>query len=639
MSSTTLDKLWKTLGLDSLPPDAGTAESLAATRRADQSAPSLRASDGMITERTDLPRISLTPPHSGVDAPPISDELQVTGLLGQGGMGRVLLAYQSSLGREVAVKVPRTDAGLGTIGALVHEAQMTGAVEHPSVIPIYSLASESDGRPALVMKRVDGVSWSMLLRHADDPAWNRIASPGAERIDTHVEILRQVCNAIAFAHRKGVLHRDLKPSNVLIGEFGEVYVADWGVATRKLEPGETRKPSLVGSPVYLAPEMVTGDDAQMDERTDVFLLGATLYEVLTGVPPWQGPDLRSVLETAWKCKPPPPPADAPRELVAICARAMAFDKSARYQSALEFREALGGFLRHRGSVQLAAAATERLADLERMLKSAPSDASYRLLSECRFGFTQALREWPDNEQARRGLSRCIEVTAEAELQRGNLAAARALLGELESVPSALHARLSALERAQSDDKQRLAHLRNEMDPKVAERQRVAVFISTLIAILIVVALPLVFPSLPQRLGTWYLAELMGIVLAVFGVAVFIGRRSILSTRLNRRLVGMVGAAGVGVLVERVVCALLGMSARDTVINNFVLVMMVCITGGLTVHWGFYWSAAALLAGLVAAALVGWEAQIFAVATMGALIFAILSWRGWRGELRLRNDEP
>ncbi len=646
MSSTTLDRLWNDLGLDELPADAGTAESLDATRRGDWQDATMRGAGGIeasATERVDLPRITLTPPmmDNGATGVP-SNELQVTGILGEGGMGRVLLAHQASLSRDVAVKVPRNEASLGTVTALMHEAQMTGALEHPGVIPVYSLASDTAGHPALVMKRVDGVSWSMLIRHAEDPAWNRIASPGAERVDTHVEILRQVCNAIAFAHRKGVLHRDIKPTNVLIGEFGEVYVADWGIATRKPRAGEVRKPTLVGSPVYLAPEMVTGDDAQMDERTDVFLLGATLYEILTGQPPWQGPDLRSVLETAWRCKPPPPPPSAPAELVAICGRAMAFDKAARYPSALDFREALGGFLRHRGSVQLAQAATERLTQLKATLGTTDADAVYPLLSECRFGFTQALREWPDNDVARRGLADCIEATARYELERGNLAAARALLSELEQVPPALHAQLTQLERRVSDERRNVArvqHLSNEMDPRVAQRQRVMLFVALVMSILAVVTAPFVFPELRAKLGRWTLTSLLAVVQLLFALGLFVGRRSLLSTRLNRRLVGIAGAAVSSLLVQRVLGVLLGLDDRQTVLNNFLLAATITTVGGMTLHWGFYGACGLLLLGLAGAVMVpGLEPALFGAAAMAAMVFIIISWRGWRGELRVNRDE-
>jgi|APLak6261675434_1056106.scaffolds.fasta_scaffold00358_8 serine/threonine-protein kinase len=647
--SSTLNQLWNSLGLDSLPADAGTAVGLDSTRMRDWDEATLRSGESSLPpveqERGDLPRLSLTPPSSTDAREVIHRDLVVTGLLGEGGMGRVLLARQASLGRDVAVKVPRANASSGTISALLHEAQTTGGLEHPGVIPVYSLASDASGHPALVMKRVDGVSWSMLIRHAEDPAWNRIATTGSDRIETHVELLRQVCNAIAFAHRKGVLHRDIKPSNVLIGEFGEVYVADWGIATRKPKKGEKRKPSLVGSPVYMAPEMVTGDDAQMDERTDVFLLGATLYELLTGSPPWSGPDLRSVLEAAWDCRPAPPPASAPEELVAICRRAMAVDPDDRYQTALEFREALGGFLRHRGSVQLARAADERLQTLLATLQSTSHDKVYPLLSECRFGFTQALREWPDNEVARRGLSRCVEATARYEIAQGNLTAARALISELEVVPPELHEALVKLEHSAAEAQRRharLEHLSQEMDPRVAFRQRVQAFVATTVGILLVVFLPLFFPAAKQALSTlgrWYLSVLMAGVMVFFVLAMWVGRKELLSTRLNRRLMSLVGIAGFGTLLQRIVCALLDFDQRETVMQNFLLVGVVCVTGGFTLHSGFFWSAGAVLAGwLLSLVTPGLEGQVFAVACIGSLGLAALSWRGWRGEFALKRDD-
>ena len=495
------------------------------------------------------------------------------------------------------------------------------------------------------MKRVDGLSWSMLIRHAEDPAWNRLASRSGDRIDTHVEMLRQVCNAIAFAHRKGVLHRDIKPSNVLIGEFGEVYLADWGIALRKPQPGEVRKPSLVGSPVYMAPEMVTGDDAQLDERTDVFLLGATLYELLTGNPPWAGADLKAVLEAAWQGQPKPPPSSAPLELVAICAKAMAVEKSDRFASALEFREALGGFLRHRGSVKLAKAAEERLQTLLATLQSTSKDNVYPLLSECRFGFTQALREWPENEVGRSGLSRCVEATAHFEISRGNLSAARSLLSELPSVSAELKAALATLERSavESERRQaRLEHLSQEMDPLVASRQRVYVFAAAVVTIVAIVLAPVLVPALRQALvslGPWYLTVLNAPLAAVFLLAVWIGRRSILSTRINRRLTALVGIAVLGTLAQRIVCALLALEIRPTVMQNFLLVAAVCITGGVTLYWGFFWSAGAVAVGFLVAALVpGYETQLFGVSAVGALVFAVLSWRNWTGEFSVKAEQ-
>jgi eukaryotic-like serine/threonine-protein kinase len=650
-SSSTLDQLWQTLGLDSLPPDAGSAENLGSTRVPDWEQATLRhvavSTPPTTTERIDLPKISVLPPTTeAVESGNTERDLVVTGLLGEGGMGRVLLAHQASLNRDVAVKVPRANASKGTIKALISESLITGGLEHPGVIPVYSMASDAAGSPALVMKRVDGVSWTELIRHAEDPAWNRIAGEGTDRLETHVELLRQVCNAIAFAHRKGVLHRDIKPSNVLIGEFGEVYVADWGIASRKLEPGEHRKPSLVGSPVYMAPEMVTGDDAQMDERTDVFLLGATLYELLTGAPPWKGADLRAVLEAAWQCEPRPLPASAPAELAQICRKAMAPEKHDRFSSALEFREALSGFLRHRGSVRLARAADERLQTLLATLQSTSRENVYPLLSECRFGFSQALREWPENAVARAGLTRCLEATARHELSQGNLVAVRALLSELEHVPADLVSALAQLEKDAAETQRRQARLEQlsqEMDPTVASRQRVLVFAITFLAIGLVTVAPRLFKDqsdrLTEQLGAWMLTVRTAIVLTIFALAMWFGRRSLLSTRLNRRLTGMVAIAGLATAAQRALAGLMGFDNRETTLHNFVMVMMICATGGITLHWGFFWSAGAMAVGLAAALLVpGHESPLFNISLAGALVFSVLSWRGWSGELSLNKRD-
>ncbi len=644
MESRTLDQLWQSLGLDSLPPDAGTAHGLSETRRAEWGDATLRrpATPPHPTERHDLPRLSSASPTL-TNPGEQKTELVVTGLLGEGGMGRVLLARQESLSRDVAVKVTHDKNESGSVMSLLHEALTIGSLEHPGVIPLYQLASDAAGRPALVMKRVDGVSWNMLMRNPEDPLWSRVGMPGAERIDSHVEILRQVCNAVAYAHRQGVLHRDLKPSNVLIGEFGEVYVADWGIAALKGPSG--RKPSLLGTPVYLAPEMVTGDDAEMDERTDVFLLGATLYELLSGAPPWKGPDLRSVLEAAWACRPTALPRETPVELAAICRKAMAPRKADRYQTALEFREALGGYLRHRGSVQLSTAAQERLQSLRELTDGDDAESLYRLLSECRFGFTQALREWPDNEVARRGLAESIEAAARFELKRNNVVAARALASELEVIPASLHSALSAAERratAEKERERRIEHLSKEMDPRVAGRERAVVFVIVAATILGMTGLPLLMPSLTGVFGhKWFLVLRMSVLVVVLMLSVWFGRRSLLSTRVNRRLVGVLGMASVGILGQRIIGTLLDTPQRDLVLHNFVLLMTVCVTGGLTVHWGFY--AAAVTVGLAmgaAALLPGYETYLLAGAAIAACFFSILSWRGWRGELSLkrRNDD-
>src|SRR5204863_2462534 len=137
------------------------------------------------------------------------------GRLGEGGMGTVDRALQRSLGREVAIKRVRDRrAGDGAVRALLAEARVAGSLEHPNVVPIHALGRDAGGDPALVMKRVEGVSWSALIHDPAHPRWSDLPR---DRLRWHLETLMQVCNAIELAHSRGIIHRDLKPNNVMIG--------------------------------------------------------------------------------------------------------------------------------------------------------------------------------------------------------------------------------------------------------------------------------------------------------------------------------------------------------------------------------------------------------------------------------------
>ena len=431
------------------------------------------------------------------------------------------------------------------------------------------------------------------------------------------------------------MHRDLKPSNVLIGEFGEVYVADWGVAARKSElTRPDQKPALVGTPVYLAPEMVAGDDTQMDERTDVFLLGSTLFEVLARKPPFGGSDLRAVLLASWEGRSEPLPATAPPELADICRQAMAMAPAQRFQSATELRDALMGWVRHRGSVALARAAQERLDQLIGLLRSGSKDRAeiVPLASECRFGFTQALREWPQNDLAKEGLRDAIEATARFELSQGHLEAATALCRELAGVPPDLAASLRHLEERQRQRARRdarLDHLAQELDPDVSRRERAWFFVAlSLMVVVTVGALELDTPlrTAMRSLGHWLpVATFTGYLLA-YSTLVFVGRRSLLATRLNRRIAGVVAIVIVGPLVNRTAGALLDAPLQQVVVSDLILSAAVCITAALMLHWGFWLSGAAYL--LAAVGVYFWPGH-------GALIFGIAAVLGIFGVTRTR----
>ncbi|MCB9741700.1 MAG: protein kinase [Alphaproteobacteria bacterium] len=225
------------------------------------------------------------------------------GLLGRGGMGEVRCAADQRLGREVAVKRARADHQ-----ALIREAQLTARLEHPGIVPVYGAGKDAEGRPYYTMPVVRGRSLAEAIRAAPD-------LPARLRLLRHV---LDACQAVAYAHSQGVLHRDLKPANIMVGEFGETLVADWGLAT----PLEQARGG-VGTAEYAAPEQLRGE--ALDRRADVFALGGVLYELLAGQAPRAGPEapLR------------PLPAGAPPELNAIAGKALSIEASARYSDASE----------------------------------------------------------------------------------------------------------------------------------------------------------------------------------------------------------------------------------------------------------------------------------------------------------------
>jgi eukaryotic-like serine/threonine-protein kinase len=409
---------------------------------------------------------------------PGGDEVALGAHLGEGGMGEVRLGVQKALDREVAVKVARDRASVAATLQLLREARVTGLLEHPNVVPIHVLGRDGQGRPVLVMKRIEGVAWSEAI-------FARPAQASAENLGYHLEVLGQVTRALSFAHAKGIVHLDIKPENVMIGPFGEVYLLDWGVAARLTKdaahldvPLASDIDHIVGTPQYMAPEMACAEGSSLNVRTDVYLLGACLHEVLTGEPPHEGASVREVLESAFASEPVDYAEVWPSELVYICHRAMHRVSSHRYASAAEFSAALDAFREHRHSNELAVEATRRLTLLEAAIGSSKPDdgleeqrSIYDAFGACRFGFHQALRDDPDNKTAKRGLQRCLERMIEFELRRGAAGAAAAYLTELPRPNSKLTQRVASARRREQQKRAALEQLRHDADVTVGDRFR------------------------------------------------------------------------------------------------------------------------------------------------------------------------
>ena len=389
----------------------------------------------------------------------ITSGLDMERTIGEGGMGIVRLATQRSLGRKVAVKTlrPSVRSEAATL-RLLREAWVTGTLEHPNIVPVYDLGLDEDGSPIIVLKRIEGVEWGEVMRDAEVC---RERYGAADLLEHNLRILVQLCNAVSLAHARGVLHRDLKPENVMIGSFGEVYLVDWGIAVSLTADVAGRLPlavdqnEMAGTPCYMAPEML-GALGKLSERTDVYLLGAILHEVLTGAPPHTGTFKQivgSILMSTFFYD-----AGVPKELAEIARRAMCREPEGRFESAEELRLRVEWYLRHRGSLAISAEASRRLDDMEALVASGVPlhsihDQLYHLFAECRFGFRQALNASVDNETARLGLRRAIETVVRFELEREAPDAAAGALAELEDPPSDLVKRVKdarAAERKKMD---------------------------------------------------------------------------------------------------------------------------------------------------------------------------------------------
>jgi serine/threonine-protein kinase len=276
----------------------------------------------------------------------------------EGGLGTVSVALDEELNREVALKEIRVECAdePQSRARFVQEAKITGGLDHPGVVPVYGLGCFPDGRPFYAMRLVQGASLQEAVKqfHAADVPGR---DPGERGLALRGLLRRfvDVCNAVAYAHSRGVLHRDLKPANVMLGSFGETLVVDWGLAKPTgetvaeassaqgpLRPGSasgsvpTQVGSAMGTPAYMSPEQAAGRLDELGPASDVYSLGATLYCLLTGQAPFTAPDMRAMLRAVQRGDFPPPrrvkPA-APAALEAVCLKAMALQPGGRYPTA------------------------------------------------------------------------------------------------------------------------------------------------------------------------------------------------------------------------------------------------------------------------------------------------------------------
>ncbi|MBN4055061.1 serine/threonine protein kinase [Acidimicrobium ferrooxidans] len=271
-----------------------------------------------VNKQADATILSPRPTNAAEPAGPVArlGRYTITGHLGAGGMGEVLQVRDEDVGREMAAKVILGAATGPALAKFIQEAQITGQLEHPNIVPMHELGMTEDDRVYFTMKRVEGETLEELLdaERKDEGGRRRY-------LIKLLNIFLKICDAIAFAHSRGVIHRDLKPANIMVGRFGEVQLMDWGLAKVIGQVGEatsaegrpaldvssgrfapehtplaTLAGSVMGTPAYMPPEQARGEVEKFGCLTDIYSLGALLYEILTLEPPYVGTEPPQGLE-------------------------------------------------------------------------------------------------------------------------------------------------------------------------------------------------------------------------------------------------------------------------------------------------------------------------------------------------------
>ncbi|MHC5080166.1 MAG: serine/threonine-protein kinase, partial [Planctomycetota bacterium] len=298
----------------------------------------------------------------------VAEERYVTGEeIARGGMGAIHRAVDRDLRREVAMKILLGGAKLdrGDLARFIGEVQVTAQLEHPNIVPVHELGVDAEGKIFFTMKLIRGRSLFEIIQDLRRPR----RRTGTFTVSRLLNIFLKVCDAIAFAHARGVIHRDLKPENVMVGEFGEVLVMDWGlskvvgredkerdnlVVTDREEDGvlKTLSGRILGTPSYMPPEQAKGNVEALDERSDIYALGAILYEILTYEMPYPGETQLAILAKVLKGRLIPPTARAPRrkiapELEAVVLKCMAGNKADRYAQVEDLRQDIEAHLEGR----------------------------------------------------------------------------------------------------------------------------------------------------------------------------------------------------------------------------------------------------------------------------------------------------
>ena len=345
-------------------------------------------------------------------------DYRVGRLVGKGAMGEVYLAEQIAVDRNVAFKkiqpkMIETEAKREKNSRrFLTEAHITAALDHPNIVTIHDLGIDQDDKVFYCMEFVDGEEWHRLFED--------------NSVEENVEILMSVAGGIAYAHSKGIIHRDLKPENIMIGSYQQVLIMDWGLA---VDLNQGKPTSAGGTPAYLAPEMANPKQlSKINQSSDIYLLGAVLHQICTGLPPHPGRTVAKCIKAAVRNEfiDVEPFHESLRPLLNIALKAMEMNQEDRYKNAEAFQAAIRDYQTKERSFKQSYDLTDRS---EKQLAEAEANRNYEVYSTALFGFREAANLYPDNQSATEGVAKARLSYASCALQQNDFELGLSLLDE------------------------------------------------------------------------------------------------------------------------------------------------------------------------------------------------------------------
>lgn len=443
--------------------------------------------------------------------------------LGKGGMGIVTLGTQEYPNRTVAIKKIVKDSRTYH-HMLLQEAQIMGQLEHPNIVPVHQICLNDDNELMVVMKRVNGQTLDAKLRDLN-------TNDVKQKIHL-IQILIQVCYALEYAHSHNIVHRDIKCENIMIGHFNEVFLMDWGLAFN-IETKEGAHTGVVGTPSYIAPEMLSGLPSDVSFQTDVYLLGATLHHILMNAPRHNKRNVAEALESALHSHPFDFDNAIPTTFASIINQACSKEVHCRYQSVEEFRESLDEALHHWEAIQV----TEKARDLFDSLKESIENKVSALeiqssFMKCRSLLESALEMWIGNTEAINLLQDLLECMIDHHLNEMEIPLARMLYQDVIEPSERLQNRFHRKEKeyVELSEAQAIAQEYNPLKSKHGRRTLIISLVASAVLLISFAGTYSYFVS--SKVTTIRLMITGSIVFTASSIGVFVGRDSLLSNKLG-----------------------------------------------------------------------------------------------------------